>query len=128
MQYRKQHKVNSNVQNIFFDDAGFIVDSDEQIFDTSSFQGDSLITHFPFIDSILSILQQLKPGEPDLCFSKVETVFDGLKGIYDYSFSKQVRDDNLVICWKIIEKTEAYIIERDEQQATQDNIISGQKK
>lgn len=124
MQYRKQYNLSSNAQNILFDDEGFIVESDEQIFDTSSIQDASLTRHFPLIDSILSILQQLAPGEPDLCFSRVETVFNGLEGIYDYSFSRKIRNGNLVICWKVIDKTEAYTIQRDKQQAEQDDIIS----
>ena len=124
MQYPKQYNTISNAQNILFDDDGFIVDSDEQIFDTSSLHGDSLTRHFPLIDSILSILQQLEPGEQDLRFSKIETVFKGLEGIYDYSFSRQIRNGSLVISWKVIDKTEEYIIERDKQQTEQNDIIS----
>ncbi|MGK0364971.1 MAG: hypothetical protein ACI85O_002032 [Saprospiraceae bacterium] len=123
MYYRKQYNIISKVQNIRFDDDGFIVDSDEQIFDTTSLEGDSLARHFPLIDSILSILQQLTPGEPALYFAKVETVFYGLEGIYDYSFSKEIRNENLVTCWQVIDKTEDYRIQRDEQQARQNDII-----
>lgn len=127
MLYPKQHNINSNAQNIFFDNDGFIVDSDEQIFDTSSLQGVSLTRHFPLLDSILNILQQLAPGEPDLYFSKVETVFNDLQGIYDYSFSKQIRNGNSVICWKVIDKTEDYTAQREKQQAKQNDIISGHR-
>jgi len=125
MQYRKRHNTSENAQNILFDDNGFIVDSDEQIFDTSSLQGDSLARHFPFIDSMLSVLQRLAPGEPALTFSKVETVFYGLKGIYDYSFSKEVINGCLVTCWKVVDKTDDYSAQRNEQQIRQNDIISG---
>lgn len=125
MQYPKQHNINTNTQNILFDEAGFIVESDEQIFDTSSLVGDPLTRHFPFIDSILSILQQLVPGEPALNFVKVETTYYGLQGIYDYSFSKETRNDSFVIRWQVVDKTEVYTFQRDEQQVKQNNIISG---
>jgi len=124
MLYRKQYNTIVNTQNILFDDNGFIVDSDEQIFDTSSLQGDSLTNHFPFIDSILGVLQQLAPGEPALSFDRVETVYYDLEGIYNYSFSKEIRNGNLVTCWQIIDQTENYTSERNEQQTRQENIIS----
>ena len=102
--------------------------SDEQIFDTSALQNDSLIKHFPFIDSIFSSLQQLAPEAPDLVFKRVETVFDGLKGIYDYSFSKEIKNGSLVTSWKLIDKTEAYKALQQQQQARQNNIISGHNR
>jgi len=123
MEYRNQHSTSE--QNILFDDKGFVVESDECIFDTSFLQGDSLVRHFPFIDSIFNILQELSPGEPALTFAGVETVFCGLKGIYDYSFSKEIRNGNLLTCWQVIDRTEDYTTQRDKQQARQDDIISG---
>lgn len=102
------------------------MDSDEQIFDTSSLQGDSLSCHFPFIDSISSILQQLSPGEPPIFFGGVETSYVGLQGIYDYSFSRQIDNGILVTVWQVIDKTESYIEKRNEQQERQDEIIRGQ--
>jgi len=128
MPYRKQFNINTNAQNILFDHNGFIVDSDEKIFDTSFIQGDSLTRHFPFIDSILTILQELSPGEPALVFAKVETVFYGLEGIYDYSFSKEIRNGNIVTCWQVIDKTYDYSIQRDEQQTKQNEIIDGHQR
>ncbi len=126
MLYRKQYNIITNAQNILFDDAGFIVDSDEQIFDTSSLHGDSLIRYFPFIDSILGILQQLTPEEPALIFAKVQTTYQGLQGIYDYYFSKKVINGKLVTLWQLVDKTEDYIAQREEQQIRQENIILGQ--
>lgn len=128
MLYRKQYNIITNAQNIFFDDAGFIVDSDEQIFDTSFLHGDSLIRYFPFIDSILGVLQQLTPEEPALIFAKVQSTYNGLQGIYDYYFSKKIINGNLVTLWQVIDKTEDYIAQRKEQQIRQDNIIAGHKR
>ena len=127
MQYSKQDNLNENAQNILFDDEGFIIESDEQIFDTSSIREASLVRYFPFIDSILNTLQQLSPDEPAINFAKVETTYQGLRGIYDYYFSKKIIDGNLVTHWQVIDKTKDYIVERDKQQDRQDNIISGHK-
>ena len=123
VQSHKEYNIITKAQNIFFDEDGFIVYSDEQIFDTSSLQADSLIKHFPFIDSVFGIIQQLSPGEPALVFTKVETVFCGLMGIYDFYFSREIRNGSLVTRWQVVDKTEDYEIQRDEQQAKQNDII-----
>lgn len=125
MQSRKQQNSNTITQNILFDAAGFIVDSNDHLFDTSSLSGTSLTKYFPFIDSILDVLQKLTPEEPALYFVKVESTYQELQGIYDYSFSKETNNGKLVIHWQIIDKTEDYTIQRNEQQIRQDNIITG---
>jgi hypothetical protein len=127
MLYRKQYNINTITQNILFDDDGFIVDSDEHIFDTSSLNGYSLKECFPFIDSILDVIKQLKTEEPALIFAKVQSTYEGLQGIYDYCFSRELINDNLLIRWKIIDKTTDYTAQRDEQQIRQSNIISNSR-
>ena len=112
------------IQNIFFDENGTIVDSDENIFPLSVLDSKNVGENFPFIDSILPQLQAMKPQSSEMFFPRVEVVFRHLDGIYDYTFCRIERNGKNLIQWKLCDRTNHYLSQKSNQQSLQEEQIN----
>lgn len=104
-------------QLIFMDFSGRIMQSCNSIFDTFTFQSQSIVKEVPFLESIFHIVKTHVPGTPEILFKKVESPFYLLRGIYDFTFSTLKVDNQLLIRWTIFDKTSYY-----------DNLIKNQQR
>lgn len=96
-------------QKILFDKDGLIIDSDDNLFSTTNMRDASILCHFPLVESILPQLMCLDAEETFLVFAGVESNYSDLRGIYDYEFVlKHSANDNAVIEWLIIDRTDTY--------------------
>lgn len=122
---------NSNHQNfrqlVLLNENIELVGSDDYIFSTQQFENVFVGKWFPFIESILDNLREIKIGEEELIFSRVESPAVFLPGSYDFSFCKIEIEMIPYIRWSIYDYTSAYNYLTQYQQLKNEKDIYRQK-
>lgn len=121
---KKTIKIFDKHQYIIFNAKGILIASDNGLFETSSLSNKNIITSFPFIESIQGILEGLSLNDADLRFDRVESVFEGLSGFYDYIFRKIIFGNETVFYWQILDSTTRYKNFQKRQQSFQEKILN----
>ena len=111
-------------QLILLDDQGFIIASCDSIFSTSKMRDESVFKDFPLVESIFDLAKKMKPNEPKLRFSKIETTFKELNGFYDFTFVRTNIDHRRPILWTILDYTRLYEDYHRTQQNRQEIAIA----
>ena len=112
-------------QIILLNSDGFIIDSDDFLFDTQMIREKSIRAYSPFIDSIFDKITALSINDSPLQFPSVNANSKYLKGIFDYRFS---RPNESQILWMIEDCTKVYEKNRAEMQTKNDAIIAKERK
>ena len=86
----------------------YIVSSCNSIFPTHELIDTPVNSWFPFLESIFDYLYQLQANSSEVKFSKIETPIRQLPGIYDFTFSKVIIDQEELLLWAIYDYTELY--------------------
>lgn len=107
-QYKKQQNYNDSNQLVLMDFSEKIMQSCNSLFDTSIFKAQSIVKEIPFLESIFHVIKAHVVGTPAILFKKVESPFYLLDGIYDFTFSKLIFDNQPFILWTIFDKTAQY--------------------
>lgn len=110
-------------QHITFNNDGYILSSDDSIFEAKPLLKEPITSYFPLIESIHNMLVELRDEDPEIRFNKVVTVFQELPGFYDFSFSRTTIDNAPVILWRIYDLTESYTTLRQVQQQHHNEIV-----
>jgi hypothetical protein len=95
-------------QCISFNKKGFIVESDNSLFNTGIMMGNPLMAQFPFIKKIIKKLVNLKPTDEPLFFPNEQFSFSGFNGVCDFIFSKVENPDGESIVWFIYDNSIHY--------------------
>lgn len=125
----QQHKVKRLArfnQLVLLDRLGKVVQSCNSIFDTSAYLKKSICQDIPFLDSIFDIIKDIALNSPEILFSKVQSSFNNLEGVYDFTFSKILVEGNAYILWSIYDFTALYKDLIDYQQRYNDLEIRKQ--
>ncbi len=88
MSYKRHHKkieVTAN-QRIVLDFQGYILESDDGIFDTSNYRDHTFLTYSPFLESVFYSVLDLQVGSDALVYPRIETLLEGVTGVYDCYF------------------------------------------
>jgi hypothetical protein len=126
MSYKRHHKeikATAN-QRIVLDFQGSILESDDGIFDTSSYRNHPFLLYSPFLESIFHSVLDLQQESGVLYFPRVETLLDDVVGVYDCHFrcmtcnSYQTKFE-----WLINDFTQAFEQIRDIQQENNEESI-----
>lgn len=104
-------------QELFLDDDGYILESDDGLFSTETMWNNSIFDHFPLVESVYPSLINNIASEIKL--NRVATGFDGLPGYYDFYFFRE--DDG--VRWEIHDLTEDYNDYEHEQQRRNEEAI-----
>ena len=118
---------NSFRQIILLDSKTNFLDSDDMIFSTQELRKSPLGKWFPFIESILENLQNLKPTGEELNYAKVDAPSEFLQGTYDFSFIKKSIEGKEIIVWSIYDYTNVYTQFAKYQQLKNEKDIYRQK-
>jgi hypothetical protein len=126
MNYKRHHKkieVTAN-QRIVLDFQGYILESDDGIFDTSSYRDHTFLLYSPFLESVFSAVLQLQFGSDVLFYPRVETLLDGVTGVYDCHFRRISCDRNQPeFEWLIDDLTHSFEPIRQAQQERNEDCI-----
>lgn len=76
----------------------------------------SAVDWYPFLESIFPSLLEMKPGSPELRFTRIEPDKEELPGIYDFTFMAVETDGQEQILWSIYDYTWLYEQFRELQQ------------
>ncbi|MFK7949019.1 MAG: hypothetical protein AB8G11_15610 [Saprospiraceae bacterium] len=95
-------------QLILMNTSGKIVQSCNSLFDTYKYQSQLIIKEIPFLDSMFQVIKNRISSSSEIVFQKVEQPSSLLQGIYDFTFSMQKVDNQLLILWTILDKTLPY--------------------
>jgi len=95
-------------QCISFNKKGFIVESDNSLFNTGIMMGNPLMLNFPFIKKIFKKLLTLKPTDEPLFFPNVQLTFSGYSAKCDFIFTKVENPDGESIVWFIYDNSIHY--------------------
>lgn len=108
LQQYKAKRLERFNQLILLDEAGKVLQSCNAIFDTTDYLQKSICQDIPFLDSIFEIIKSITPDSPEILFSKVQSSFDKLIGVYDFTFSKILIAGEAYILWSIYDFTALY--------------------
>lgn len=92
-------------QCISFNKKGFIVESDNSLFNTGDLMGRSVSFLFPFIKKIFKQLIKLKPTDEPLFFPNVKINTSGYTSICDLIFTKVENPEGESIVWFIYDNS-----------------------
>jgi hypothetical protein len=106
-QYKAKRLEHFN-QLILLDRDGKVCQSCNTIFDTAIYLTKPIRQDIPFLDSIFEIIKQDNQHSIELLFSKVQSPFNKLKGVYDFTFSKISVKGKDYILWAIYDFTILY--------------------
>jgi hypothetical protein len=124
-QYKAKRLARFN-QLILLDNLGKVLQSCNSIFDTSAYSTKTICQDIPFLDSIFDIINNIALNSPEILFSKVQSSFNHLEGVYDFTFSKILVDNECYILWSIYDFTALYKDLIDYQQRYNDLEIRKQ--
>jgi hypothetical protein len=90
MSYKRHHKkIEATAsQQIVLNIEGYILESDDGIFDTSRYRDNPLLKYSPFLESVFPTVLAWDYDAAELFFTRVETVLDGVIGVYDCYFRR----------------------------------------
>ena len=121
--YHKEIKVAAN-QRIVLDFQGFILESDDGIFDTTSYRNHPFLIYSPFLESVFSSVLDLQFRSGALHFPRVETILDHVVGVYDCHFRCIVYNPHqLEFEWVINDITQSFDHIREIQQENNEESI-----
>ncbi|MFI5219434.1 MAG: hypothetical protein ACHQNT_08080 [Bacteroidia bacterium] len=92
-------------QCISFNKKGFIVESDNSLFNTGTIMGRSVSFQFPFIKKIYKQLLKLRPTDEPLFFPNVKIDISDYSSICDFIFTKVENTDGESIVWFIYDNS-----------------------
>ncbi|NJN77397.1 MAG: hypothetical protein HC803_02955 [Saprospiraceae bacterium] len=124
-QYKAKRLAHFN-QLILLDKTGKVSQSCNSIFDTSNYLEKSIRQDIPFLDSIFDIIKDSKIDSSEILFSKVQSPFQQLMGVYDFTFSQIRIEEQEYILWSIYDFTALYKDLVDYQQRYNDAEIRKQ--
>ncbi|MEY4936243.1 MAG: hypothetical protein RIS64_2602 [Bacteroidota bacterium] len=126
MSYKRHHKEIkvTDTQRIVLDFQGFILESDDGIFDTGSYRNHPFLIYSPFLESVFISVLDLQFRSGALHFPRVETILDNVTGVYDCHFRCLVYNPNqLEFEWVINDLTQSFEQIRDIQQENNEESI-----
>lgn len=92
-------------QCISFDKKGFIMESDNSLFNTGVIMGSPIMFQFPFIKKIFKKLLSLKPTDEPLFFPNIKISLSNYSSICDLIFTKVDNPDGEAIVWFIYDNS-----------------------
>lgn len=107
----KEYKTNEESdfsQMLLLDEAALIIESCDSLFDTTNLRLTTVLEWSPFMESMFSYFISLKPGTPEVLFSKVETLVPELQGVYDFTFACINIHGKKYLLWTIYDYTTLY--------------------
>jgi len=113
-----------NKQTLLLNKEAILLDSCDSLFATHELINENIIPHFPFLESIFHDLLQRLNLEPNVRFLGVATKHTFLPGYYDYVFNLISKNGKKIIQWQILDATDTYISQKQQQQFYQERIIS----
>jgi hypothetical protein len=121
MSYKRHHKkIEATAsQRILLNFQGYLLESDDGIFDTSCYRDSTLLRYSPFLESVFQEVREWNFDSGELFFPRVETVLDGVIGVYDCYF----RGAGCNFEWLICDITIPFEPYREEQQENNEESI-----
>jgi len=95
-----------------------LLHSCDSLFTTHQLKNQSILPHFPFIESVFEELLTRLKKESIITFKGIETKHNFLPGYYDYAFTVIYANGDKFIQWQIADETDAYNAIRVEQQSS----------
>lgn len=95
-------------QCISFNKKGFIVESDNALFNTGEIMGMPLTAGIPFLKKIFKQLLSLKPSDEPLFFPNINLNLGSYSSICDFIFTKVEHADGESIVWFIYDNSTHY--------------------
>lgn len=95
-------------QLILLDNRAMIISSCNSIFDTQELLQRPVTEWFPFLESIFPQIWAMDQAQSNIFFNKIETPIPELPGIYDFTFSKVILDQQELLLWSIYDYTDLY--------------------
>lgn len=92
-------------QCISFNKKGYIVESDNSLFNTGVMMGNPLMFQFPFIKKIYKKLLSLKTTDEPLFYPNIPLTFSEYTGMCDFIFTKVENPDGESIVWFIYDNS-----------------------
>ncbi|MFK8103645.1 MAG: hypothetical protein AB8G15_14020 [Saprospiraceae bacterium] len=115
----------NNCQIIFLDQQGRITSSEDNLFATTMFTQASILSAFPFVESIFQSLSKQATWQVSK-FDRIKTIHPFLPGLYDYTFVKlpdcKACENSFV--WMVFDKTKIYEELAKIQQVKQETTIN----
>lgn len=113
-------------QRLLLDEQGFLVASCDSIFTSDPLKGKKILPRFPLVESVFPLIRRLQLNDPEVSFGGVQTIFQKLPGIYDFTFVRMKSLSKDLILWIIDDRTESYGKKITEQQIKNEIAISNE--
>jgi len=117
-------KAKQSRQRLLLDEKGNLIASCDSIFASNRFLGKAILSYFPLVDSVFPIIKRLQLNDPEVSFGGVETTFNLLEGLYDFTFVRMRSDRGELILWIIEDRTEDYSKKISRQQIKNEMAIA----
>ena len=112
----------NDYQELLLDEDGFIMESDDGLFNTGHLIDDCLFDYFPLLESVFPSLVDRRVSEVRL--NRVATTFDDLPGYYDFLFFRE--EDG--IRWEIYDLTDDYNDYEQDQQERNEQALEQEEE
>lgn len=110
-------------QQLFLDSEGYIIESDDKIFNAFRFKEKSVCDWLPFFESIFPLLESLTLHDHEIRFEKVFPDTGPLKGFYEFAFIKVELDSKIITVWSIYDVTAICIEQGIRQQQINEQLL-----
>ena len=114
-------------QKIVLDEHGVIMSSDDTFFDSKRFADESILSHFPLVDSIFVQLLNIENKTSSITLPSVTSNKEYLPGYYDFIFSVMTDNDSRCLVWIIKDQTEKYQQMQSDMQKHNDEVIANER-
>lgn len=111
-------------QDIFLNKEGFIVESDNQIFDVEAYRTKMVTIWCPVLETMLDYLWKDEKGTPTILnLQMLENPAPMLSGHFDFFLERVLYNDQEFVYWRITDFTAMYKEKREKQQSFYNRIL-----
>lgn len=111
-------------QRLLLNEGGRLIASCDSIFSSGVVLGELILPYFPLVESVFPIIRRLQLNDPEVAFGGVETTFEYLPGIYNFTFVRMNSENGEFILWIIEDQTKNYKEKISKQQIKNEMAIA----
>jgi hypothetical protein len=114
-------------QQVFLNTNGYILETDNNIFDFNSVSSIKVSFLFDFFHTVFDELLLLELGDKELIFPKVNVDFEDKKGLFNFRFCKMCYQNEIVILWTITPYQQDLAAEKTQQERQEQAMLDEQR-
>jgi hypothetical protein len=115
-------------QQVFINTNGYILETDNNVFDFSGMNSIKVNFLFDFFSTVFDELLQIELGDNELILPKINVDFANKKGLFNFRFCKMCYQNEIVILWTITPYQQDLAAEKTQQQYQEQTMQAEQSK